>query len=179
METTAYSKCLSSTNIKIIFRQSNWIFFSWVAEMKDKLWHGYAKAYQKWFLTFNMTLLAKFHQGHLQAPVWQMKEENGFLISDNMEMDGPHVLYIYPGLKLGLQGHFDNGKMIGARPVEILSFQCTASGMMKPIWKFIEGNSDEFSYDPAKEGQVSSNPLLKDPLEDFWVEVQTRCVFRT
>ena len=76
--------------------------------------------FEKWFLTMNMTLIANFEHGILNGEVWRPLEENGFLVSDNLEMDGQNVLYIYPGFKLGLYGHFDHGKMISAREVKIL-----------------------------------------------------------
>ena len=58
-------------------------------------------------------------------------------------------------------------------------FQCE-HGMMKPSWKFMEEDQNHFSYDPATATDssssefLSSNPLLKDPLENYWVEVQER-----
>ena len=75
--------------------------------------------YEKWFLTMNMTIIAKFNHGKLQGTVWRMLEENGYLVADNLEMTGPDVLYIYPGFQLGLFGHFENGKMVDATPVFI------------------------------------------------------------
>ena len=87
---------------------------------KNGLWHGIMLGFEKWFLTMNMTLIANFEHGFLNGEVWKPLEENGFLVSDNLEMDGQNVLYIYPGFNLGLYGHFDHGKMISAREVKIL-----------------------------------------------------------
>lgn len=70
-------------------------------------------------MTMNMTMVAYYHQGHVQGPIWRLLEENGYLISDNLEMNGPNVLYIYPGLGLGLYGHFEHGQMRSAQPVNI------------------------------------------------------------
>ena len=75
--------------------------------------------YEKWFLTMNMTIVASFNRGNLQGPVWRMLEENGFLVANNLEMNGKEVLYIYPGFQLGLFGHFEYGKMVDAQPVYI------------------------------------------------------------
>ena len=75
--------------------------------------------YEKWFLTMNMTIVANFNQGNLQGPVWRMLEENGFLVANNLEMNGKEVLYIYPGFQLGLFGHFEYGKMVDAQPIYI------------------------------------------------------------
>ena len=77
------------------------------------------RGYEKWFLTMNMTIVASFNQGNLQGPVWRMLEENGFLVANNLEMNGKEVLYIYPGFQLGLFGHFEYGKMVDAKPVYI------------------------------------------------------------
>ena len=44
----------------------------------------------------NMTLIAYYQKGRLQGPVWHLLEENGYLISDNLESSGTS-LYIYPG----------------------------------------------------------------------------------
>ena len=60
-----------------------------------------------------------------------------------------------------------------------LGFQCE-HGIMKPSWIFMPENQNHFHYDPASvtnsinSDLLSSNPLLKDPLEDFWVEVKER-----
>ena len=51
---------------------------------------------------------------------------------------------------------------------------------MKPRWKFMPAQQNHFSYDPAAgtnssdSNFLSSNPLLKDPLEDYWVEIRER-----
>ena len=58
-------------------------------------------------------------------------------------------------------------------------FQCK-HGIMKPTWKFMPENQNHFHYDPASVTNsinsdfLSTNPLLKDPLEDYWVEVKER-----
>ena len=44
----------------------------------------------------NMTLIAYYQKGRLQGPVWHLLEENGYLISDNLESSGTSI-YIYPG----------------------------------------------------------------------------------
>lgn len=61
-------------------------------------WNGPIQGYEKWFLTMNMTLVANFKHGKLIGSVWRLLEENGFMVSDNLEMDGKNVLYIYPGI---------------------------------------------------------------------------------
>merc|ERR1712156_496509 len=68
-----------------------------VGEVRNGFWHGIMTGYEKWFLTMNMTIIAKFNHGKLQGTVWRMLEENGYLVADNLEMTGPDVLYIYPG----------------------------------------------------------------------------------
>ena len=90
-----------------------------MGEVRDGLWNGIMIGYEKWFLTMNMTIIAKFNHGKLQGTVWRMLEENGYLVADNLEMNGPDVLYIYPGFQLGLFGHFENGKMVDATSVFI------------------------------------------------------------
>ena len=67
----------------------------------------------------NMTMIAQFQNGELIAPVWRLLEENGFLIANNLEMNGDDVIYIYPGFELGLYGRFEFGKMVDAKPVFI------------------------------------------------------------
>jgi len=147
-----------------------------VGEVQNGFWNGIMIGYEKWFLTMNMTIIAKFNHGKLQGKVWRMLEENGYLVANNLEMTGPDVLYIYPGFQMGLFGQFENGKMVDATPVFIEGFQCE-DGMMKPTWKFMP-HQNHFSYDPAAgtnssdSNFLSSNPLLKDPLEDYWVEFQ-------
>ena len=85
----------------------------------DGLWNGPMIGFEKWFLTMNMTLIANFDHGLLEGKVWKLLEENGYLVSDNLEMHGNEVLYIYPGFEMGLYGEFYYGKMVSAKPVEI------------------------------------------------------------
>ena len=121
----------------------------------------------------NMTLIAYYQKGRLQGPVWHLLEENGYLVSDNLESSGTSI-YIYPGLKLGLYGEFSNGKMVSAKPVKITGFTCQFD-MLKPQFEFYD-NVNEFAYDPASTDKLSSNPTLKDPLEEEYLEVQTSTI---
>ncbi len=68
-----------------------------------------------------MTLIAKFDHGSLatDTPVWTLLEENGFIVSDNLEVTGSDIVYIYPGLKFALRGQFVNKEMVSARLVTI------------------------------------------------------------
>lgn len=66
-----------------------------------------------------MTMIAYYDHNQLKGPVWRLLEENGYLISDNLEMNGDKVLYVYPGLYFGLFGRFSDGKMISAKPVVV------------------------------------------------------------
>ena len=141
--------------------------------MKSGYWNGVMTGFEKWFVTTNMTLVAFYDVGHLKGPVWRAQEENGFLVADNLEMNGENVLYIYPGFQVGLFGHFHYGEMVSARPVGITGFTCE-HGMMRPHWNFMSHNSHEYTYDPAADEVLSLDPLLKDPLEEEWVEIQTR-----
>ena len=50
-----------------------------------------------WFGQTNLSLIATFTQGKLVGPVWKLFEENGFLVSDNLDFSG-QLLYIYPGI---------------------------------------------------------------------------------
>ena len=90
------------------------------ANVINGLWHGPVIGFEKWFLTMNMTLIANFNHGQLIGEVWKPLEENGYLVSDNFEMHGKNVLYIYPGFELGFFGEFNYGKMVAAKPVKIL-----------------------------------------------------------
>merc|ERR1711983_564896 len=121
----------------------------------------------------NMTLIAYYQKGRLQGPVWRLLEENGFLVSDNLESNGTSM-YIYPGLKFGLYGEFSKGKMVSAKPVKITGFTCL-NEMLKPQFEFYD-NVNEFAYDPASSDKLSSNPTLRDPLEEEFLEVQTSSI---
>ena len=140
---------------------------------EERRWNGVWTGFEKWFSHMNMTLVVNFNHGLLEGPVWKMKEENGFMVSDNIEMNGSNVLYIYPGLEIGLFGVFTNSEMVSAKPVKIEGFQCVHA-TMKPIWTAIISDDDDevFSFDPSGDGIMSLDPLLKDPLESGWLEVQ-------
>ena len=149
------------------------IYCSLKASVKNGYWDGIATGHQKWFLTMNMTLIAYYQKGRLQGPVWRLLEENGFLVSDNLESNGTSM-YIYPGLKFGLYGEFSKGKMVSAKPVKITGFTCL-NEMLKPQFEFYD-NVNEFAYDPASSIKLSSNPTLRDPLEEEFLEVQTSSI---
>lgn len=51
-------------------------------------------------------------------------------------------------------------------------FERDEHGVMRPLWKFMEGNKATYTYDPSSKTQLASNPLLKDPLEEYWVDIQ-------
>ena len=87
-----------------------------------------------------MTLVAFFQQGKLKGPVWRLLEENGYLVADNLEMNGDSVLYIYPGLKFGLYGQFQYGQMVSGVPVKIIGFTCE-NGILKPYHEFYENTN--------------------------------------
>ena len=42
---------------------------------------------------------------------------------------------------------------------------------MVPKWSYMSGNTQEYSYDPATSEILSKFPLLKDPLEDSYLDV--------
>lgn len=88
------------------------------------------RGFERWFLTTNMTIVAHYDAGQLKGPVWRLLEENGFLVSDSLQMDGPDVLYVYPGFKIGLYGQFKHGEMFAAKPVNI-------HGKCRALHKFI------------------------------------------
>jgi hypothetical protein len=54
-----------------------------------------------------------------------------------------------------------------------LGFECE-SGMFRPIWSYMPHNSNEYTYDPAADGIMSMNPLMKDPLEEEYLEIYPR-----
>ncbi len=60
--------------------------------------HGTVQVFDNWFGQPNMTMFGHFDSGHLVGPVWNLFEENGFLVTKDFEMSGPGV-YIYPGMK--------------------------------------------------------------------------------
>ena len=48
---------------------------------------------------------------------------------------------------------------------------------MVPKWTFLDqenGQSKIYSYEPATIEQFSMNPLLKDPLDDYYLDVFPR-----
>ena len=45
---------------------------------------------------------------------------------------------------------------------------------MYPAWKFSETNSNSYFYDPPTDESVSSTPLIRDFLEEMWVEAHPR-----
>lgn len=40
----------------------------------------------------------------------------------------------------------------------------------------MEANSATYTYDPSSKTQLASNPLLRDPLEEYWVDIRERYV---
>ena len=150
---------------------SSFLFFSRLkTEIVNGLWDGPLIGFQKWFLTLNMTLIANYQNGVLQGKVWKPLEENGYLISDNLQMHGKDVLYIYPGFQLGFHGEFNYGKMVTARPIRIKGYSCDQN-VMVPHWEYLPENSQIYSYDQASLERLSKYPTLKDPLEEFYLEV--------
>ena len=58
--------------------------------------HGLVLGFDQWFGQFNLSMIASFTKGKLVGPVWKLFEENGFLVSDNLDFTGQGI-YIYPG----------------------------------------------------------------------------------
>ena len=76
------------------------------------------------------------------------------------------------GFELGLHGSFDGGSMVEARPVDIDGYSCTERGTsVEPIVGDVIGN-DFYTNDASTTSKLTSQPLLVDPLEQRFVEVQ-------
>ena len=76
------------------------------------------------------------------------------------------------GFEIGLEGTFDEGKMIEAKPIQIDGYSCRGNG---PILEPMIGKSigeSIYTRDVSTSERLTLQPLLKDPLEDVFVEVQ-------
>ena len=70
-----------------------------LAPFVDGQLQGLVLGFDLWFGQTNLSLIASFTQGKLVGPVWKLFEENGFLVSDNLDFSGQGI-YIYPGILL-------------------------------------------------------------------------------
>ena len=78
---------------------------------------------------------------------------------------------LFAGYTIGLSGLFKESEMIEATSIVIDGYSCMSNGAsIEPIIDNI--GRDIYTRDISTEDNLSSHPLLKDPLEDVYVEVQ-------
>ncbi len=81
-------------------------------------------------------------------------------------------IFFVLGFEIGLEGTFQLGEMVKARPVIIDGYLCRMNGsILDPIVGRVI-RDDIYVRDISTTDKITSNPLLKDPLEDIYVEVQ-------
>jgi hypothetical protein len=85
------------------------------------------------------------------------------------------MIVILPNL---LRGKFVDGKMIAAKKVLVIGFDCDGNGILVSRFSDLDSSSPTFSYDPPNYISFGSTPHLRDPYEAETVEVRESSIDR-
>ena len=86
-------------------------------------------------------------------------------------------MLLFAGYTIGLSGTFKESEMIEARQCTIKNYICINNGAsIEPIIEKV--GQEIYRRDVSTDENLSSHPLLKDPLEDIFVEVQVPLIDR-
>lgn len=102
---------------------------------------------------------------------WRSLPGGGFLVSGHHQFSGA-ATFLYPDCRTALAGEFLRGEMVAARRAEVVgaanccSYFCP---LMVPVLSPAEGPA--LGLDPATRLSFCSEPLLRDPYEEIFVEV--------
>ena len=131
--------------------------------------HGLAVGY------FNKKVIwvGRYVDGECAREFCSIEPEGGSLLTGeccNGDMTGPDMTFLYPDMKTGLQGSWQDGVMVAAREV-MVNRVCVEEDYLRISCSACFG--PEFSYAPSGANNFGcSDPLLRDPYESKYIEVK-------
>ena len=105
-----------------------------------------------WKIAYHYEDEEPYHSGYFYGP-----------INDQEVISGTDVTFVYPDFNTVLIGEFDNGTMIEAIEGNIVAYRCTDE--ILHIKTKAKTDSPVYKFDPPTTLKISSNPTLRDPLE--------------
>lgn len=101
---------------------------------------------------------------------WQFVKDGGTIVGhvdSTGKLSGDEIVFLYPDLKTGLMGHFEDGQLTKAQAVEL---QCVIEENKLLLPLFSEPEGPIYRRELSDFDRVTSQPLLPDPYENVMVE---------
>jgi len=101
---------------------------------------------------------------------WQWQSERmleGFLygkVDKEGKFTGNDIIYIYPDFQTGLQGQFEDGLVVAARPISIIGERCQ-NGIKEILTSFIASDDTIWTRQISNSTHISDFPKIMDPHE--------------
>ena len=135
--------------------------------------HGYSRSFgPQPKKKYNLWHVALYRDGGMLEHFWHGCLGGGFItgVSDDNEMTGYNIAYIFPNLKDAIQGQFVKGKLLRGSEVKVLSIEIVNGIAMALFTK--QSGLKSVTRDMSTKYIIASTPLQRDALEHARVYVK-------
>ena len=138
--------------------------------------HGFSRHYERKCHGHRLSTFGYYHNG-IPFGIWYKLIDGGGAIvgpvDDEGQLSGPDITYLYPDCQTALMGQFEDGELKQAQAVTL---KCVVeeNNMMIPL--FSEPQGSMYAREVSELHRMTTTPLLPDPYEQEWVQVQSSTV---